>query len=81
MSFTLLDEVSEHVIPRKIKYFFGGPERGALLGKPISFARVKEDEFGIPIVDAGGNGSKIPAVLGCPLRLPPRAPRVQEYSY
>jgi hypothetical protein len=34
--------------------------------------------FSIPIVDAGGNGSKIPPVFGCPLRLPPRAPRVQE---
>jgi hypothetical protein len=45
---------------------------------PITFTRVKEDEFGAPIVDAGGNGSKISSVFGDPLRLPPRAPRVQE---
>ena len=34
--------------------------------------------FSIPIVDAGGNGSKFSSVFGDPLRFPPRAPRVQE---
>ena len=34
--------------------------------------------FSIPIVDAGGNGSKISSVLNYHLRFSPRASRVQE---
>ena len=46
--------------------------------RSMTFARVKSDRFSIPIIDAGGNGSKIPAVLSDSLRLPARAPRAQE---
>jgi hypothetical protein len=37
--------------------------------------------FSIPTVGAGGNGSKISSVFSDPLRLPPRAPRVQEKKF
>jgi hypothetical protein len=43
-----------------------------------TFARVKADGFGSLSINAGGNGSKISSVFGDPLRLPPRASRVQK---
>jgi len=46
--------------------------------RSMTFTRVKADRFIVPIIDPGGNGSKISSVLDDPLRFPPRAPRVQE---